>query len=163
MKLVRFLVTAFLSAVVYLLLVGSLSVAEVILAVVVGSGAAALIAPLFLFEAGALDPRRIMRGLAYVPFFLWQMIVANLRIALVVLNPAMPVRPSIVRAKTRLSSPAGKLLLTSSITLTPGTLAVDAKDDDLYIHCVQATQEDEEEPEEVIVEKFQKRLEGVTE
>jgi multicomponent Na+:H+ antiporter subunit E len=163
MKLTRFLATALVGAVVYLLLVGSLAPAELALAAGVGLLAALLISPLFLFELRALNPLRILRALAYLPYFAWQMLVANLKMAAIVLSRRLPLRPSIVRAATHLRSPAGMLLLSSSITLTPGTLSVEAEEGRLYIHCVQASERDIEDPEQTITGGFEKRLEGVSE
>jgi multicomponent Na+:H+ antiporter subunit E len=163
MKLIRFLITALLGAGVYLLLAASVAPAELALAAAVGVLAALLSAPSFSIGPRALHPVRLLRALWYVPYFLAQMIWANLKIAAVVLSPRLPVRPSIVRAPNALRSPAGTLLLTSSITLTPGTLTVEVEDDRIYIHCVQATQKEDEDPRGTITGGFEKRLKGVTE
>lgn len=163
MKLIRFLVTALVGAGVYLLLAASLSPVELALAAGVGLLAAGLLAPRFSFAPRLLSPLRLLRALAYLPYFLAQMVWANLKIAAVVLSPRLPVRPSIVRARSGLRTPEGTLLLSSSITLTPGTLTVDAEGEGLYIHCVQAGEREERDPEGAITAGFEKRLKGVTE
>lgn len=163
MKLIRFLVTALVGAGAYLLLAASLAPAELALAAGVGLLAALSLSGQFSFAPRVLDPRRILRALLYLPYFLWQMLLANLKVAAVVLSPRLPVRPSIVRARSALRSPEGMLLLSSSITLTPGTLTVDAEGERLYIHCVQATQKEDQDPEGAITGGFEKRLKGVVE
>ena len=163
MKLIRILVTALVGAGVYLLLAASLAPAELALAAGVGLLAALSLSGQFSFAPRVLHPLRILRALGYLPYFLWQMLLANLKVAAVVLSPRLPVRPSIVRARNGLRSPEGTLLLTSSITLTPGTLTVDVEGERLYIHCVQATQKEDQDPEGTITGGFEKRLKGVTE
>ena len=163
MKLIRFLVTALVGAGVYLLLASSLAPAELILAAGVGLLSALLVSPQFSFSPRILSPARLLRALAYFPYFLAQMVWANLKIAAVVLSPRLPVRPSIIRARSGLRTPAGILMLSSSITLTPGTLTVDAEEDRLYIHCVQASEREDEDPEGIITGGFEKRLKGVSE
>ena len=101
------------------------------------------------------NPLRWARFLVYLPVFVWKMILANLQIAAVVVDPRLPVRPSLIRYRTGLKSGEGKLALTSSVTLTPGTLTVDVRDQDIYIHCVK----EEKDP----VSPFEKLLKGVTE
>jgi multicomponent Na+:H+ antiporter subunit E len=61
-------------------------------------------------------------------FFLFiEIIKANLDVALRVIKPVIPINPGIVKVKTKLKTPMGRLILTNSITLTPGTLTVDIK------------------------------------
>jgi multicomponent Na+:H+ antiporter subunit E len=83
-----------------------------------------------------LVPRRLFWGLLYVPVLFAYVVRANLDVAYRVLHPRLPIRPGIVRARTRLQSPSGRVLLANSITLTPGTLSVDLADDRLYIHRI---------------------------
>ena len=57
--------------------------------------------------------------LAYIPVFFWYMLLANLDVAYRVLHPRLPIRPGIVKVKTRLTSESGRTALANSITLTP--------------------------------------------
>ena len=54
-----------------------------------------------------------------------------------VLSPSLPLSPEIVEVQTGLESSLGKLLLANSVTLTPGTLAVDVIDDRILVHWVE--------------------------
>lgn len=115
----------------------------------------ALLAAVFtrpLLPAGfsGFSPAAVFRFLAYIPVFLWEMIKANLQIAYIVLHPKLPIAPRILRARTRLSSDAGKMLLANSITLTPGTLTVDVENDELLIHCVRPDAEQEADPQRLL-------------
>ena len=94
----------------------------------------------------------------YLPFFIVEVVKANLRIALIVLNPKLPISPELKTGKTKLKSPHSKLLLSSSITLTPGTLTVDVNEDELQIHCVSTDKSAEE-----IMRPFEKFIKRITE
>lgn len=83
-----------------------------------------------------LFPQRLFWALLYVPVLLAYVVRANLDVAYRVLHPRLPIRPGIVRARTSLRSPSGRVLLANSITLTPGTLSVDLVDDLLYVHRI---------------------------
>jgi multicomponent Na+:H+ antiporter subunit E len=83
-----------------------------------------------------LLPRRLLWALAYIPVLFFYIVRANLDVAYRVLHPALPIRPGIVRARTSLRSPAGRVLLANSLTLTPGTLSVDLEGDVLYVHRI---------------------------
>jgi multicomponent Na+:H+ antiporter subunit E len=87
-----------------------------------------------------------------------EIIKANVRIAAIVLNPKLPISPVIKRGKTKLDSVHGKLLLSSSITLTPGTLTVDVNGDEFQIHCVR-----EKKSAEEIMGPFEKYIKRITE
>ena len=89
-----------------------------------------------------LMPHRILWALAYVPVLFFYVVKANLDVAYRVLHPALPIRPGIIRARTRLTSLSARVLLANSITLTPGTLSVDLVGDTLYIHRIHVPEEE---------------------
>ena len=73
----------------------------------------------------------------YILILIKNLIISNLQIAKRILSPDMRLNPAIVKIKTELKSDWKKLLLANSITLTPGTLTLDIKDDMLYIHILE--------------------------
>ncbi len=85
---------------------------------------------------GHFSPKRILYLILYVPYYLWQIILANFDVAYRVLAPSMPIKPGFVVLKTDLKTDSGKLALANSITMTPGTLTIDAKDDTILIHWI---------------------------
>ncbi|NDR57714.1 Na+/H+ antiporter subunit E [Aliiruegeria sabulilitoris] len=95
----------------------------------------------------------------YVGYFLGELVKANISVARVVLDPALPVVPAIVKVRTRLRNPVARLLLANSITLTPGTLTVEMTDEWLYVHWVVARTTDPEAATDAIVAGFEKYLE----
>ncbi len=131
---------------------------------VVGIVAALFIAILFrggrsILSGFHFTPRTIFAALGYLVFFLAELIKSNLHIARVVLTPSLPITPAIVKVRTRLQSPMGRLLLANSITLTPGTLTVEIDGEWLYIHWVNAEATDIDAATAQIVAGFEKYLE----
>ena len=105
--------------------------------------------------------KRIISFIAYIPIFIIEMVKANIDVARRVINPNLPINPGIVKINTDLSSDYAKLFLANSITLTPGTLTMDVKDDSLYIHWIDVASSDKDEQKEQIAGKFEDRLGGI--
>ena len=84
------------------------------------------------------SPRQLLtawRFLLYVPWLLYQVVIANFHVVYLVVRPSQ-IRPRIVRFKTSLTSDLAKVALGNSITLTPGTLTMDIDDREFYVHAV---------------------------
>ena len=81
-------------------------------------------------------PQRLARGAIYVPVLLYEIIVANLVVARVILDPRLPIEPTMNRVRVIVGSGLPVMTLANSITLTPGTLTVRARDSDLYVHSL---------------------------
>jgi len=73
----------------------------------------------------------------YVLVLIKNLLISNLQIAKRTLSKDMQLVPAIVEVKTELKSEWKKLLLANSVTLTPGTLTLEVKDDMLYIHIIE--------------------------
>ncbi len=76
------------------------------------------------------------RLLAYLPWLLKEIWIANLQVVRLVLDPALPVDPVVVRLRTRLSSDFARTALGNSITLTPGTITLDVDGDEFVVHAL---------------------------
>lgn len=131
---------------------------------VVGGVAAFLIAVMFqnglaVVSDLRVNPKALITTVLYVPFFLKELVKSNINLAKIVLSPALPVKPGIVKVRTRLKSRMGRLLLTSSITLTPGTLTVDLIGEWIYVHWVSVDSDDIEAATAAIVSGFENYLE----
>ncbi len=81
-------------------------------------------------------PLRMLRGLVYVPVLLVEIIRSNLVVARVILDPRLPIDPTLNRVRVLVGSGLPLMTLANSITLTPGTLTVRARDGDLYVHSL---------------------------
>ena len=93
------------------------------------------------------------------------MIKANFDVAYRVVHPKLPIKPGIVKVKTKLKSDTGLTFLANSITLTPGTMSVDIDRENgyLYIHWINVKSTDVEKATEIIVSRFEKILEKIFE
>mgnify|MGYP006289521823 CR=1 FL=1 len=114
-----------------------------------------------VFSEIKLTPRAFIYTLIYLVVFLYELIKSNLDVARRVISPSLPINPGIVEVKTKLKSKMGRLILANSITLTPGTLTIDIKEDTLYIHWIDVKTEDIDKATENIVRKFEKYLEKI--
>lgn len=106
-----------------------------------------------------LSPKALLWLVAYFFVFLKALVQSNLDVAFRVLHPKLPIDPGIVKVKTRLKTPLGRLLLANSITLTPGTITVEMREDELYIHWIKVADPDPEAATAAIVGNFEKYLE----
>lgn len=78
----------------------------------------------------------IKRFISYLPWLIYQIVLANFHVAYLVLSPKMPIDPKIIRFKTKLKSDIAKVTLANSITLTPGTITMDIIDGEFYVHAI---------------------------
>jgi len=107
------------------------------------------------------NPKAIVSLIVYLLYFLVALIKSNLDVAFRVLHPRLPIRPGVVKVKTKLKTPLGRLMLANSITLTPGTITVDTNGEDFYIHWIAVEEGDCEEKTKKIVSGFEKYLEVI--
>jgi multicomponent Na+:H+ antiporter subunit E len=161
-RLKSFIIIFFLLFFVWFLINSSLD-----LAVLITGGIVSFLVSLFacqkceVLSEIKLHPLSPFYALLYVFIFLKELIFSNLDVARIVLTPSLPINPGIVEVKTKLKSNIGKLVLANSITLTPGTLTVDVKEDSLFIHWVNVKAEDTENATKKIVSGFEKYLEVI--
>lgn len=75
----------------------------------------------------------------YIKYWVWligQIIIANIQIALIILNPKLPINPQIIVFNQKMENPLAHLTLANSITLTPGTVTIDIDEDNYIIHAL---------------------------
>lgn len=106
-------------------------------------------------------PKVIFYYLLYFGVFLLELIKANLNVMRLVFSPRIDIEPGIVEIKTELKSPIGRLALANSITLTPGTLVVDIREDTLFVHWINVSATDPVAATEEISARFEKYLKVV--
>jgi multicomponent Na+:H+ antiporter subunit E len=76
-----------------------------------------------------------------------------------VFAPRIDIKPGIVRIKTKLTTPVGRLALANSIALTPGSLVIDIEGDSLFIHWLNIKTTDPDEATRAIAGAFEEHLE----
>lgn len=158
----NFIVSFVLIFAVWLLLNSSLAPVYIVSGVIVAFILAVWSSLRFpVFENVRMTPKAFFSFIVFIHVFLLELIKSNFDVAKRVLSPSLPVNPGIVEVKTTLKSQMGRLLLANSITLTPGTLTVEIKDDSLFIHWIDVSSTDIEKTTEKIVKSFEKHLEVI--
>lgn len=155
----RYLTLFFLTYVFWLLLTFNFAASNLL----IGAFTALLTSLLFakhFFQNGIkfLQPVRYFWFLVYLVIIIWECIKANFDVAYRVLHPAMPIKPGIVKIPLTLKSDFARTMLANSITMTPGTIAVDIIGDDLYVHWIYVSSENPEEYRQKIAGRFEKYI-----
>lgn len=88
---------------------------------------------------------RIWAVIKLVTLFFKELIMANIQVLLLIVQPKMKIKPAIFAFPTILEKDWEITLLSNLITLTPGTLVIDVSEDSktLYIHCIDYGDADE--------------------
>lgn len=81
-------------------------------------------------------PPRLGPLLLFLPWLALQVILSNLRVVRLVLTPAMPISPRMIRRSPGVRGGRALTLLGVSTTLTPGTLTVDISEDETLVHAL---------------------------
>lgn len=122
-------------AFVWALASGQISLLNLVIGFVLGYGVLWVAQPL-------MGPSRYFQrlpvALRFVSFFLWQLLLSNLRVAYDVITPQLYMRPGIVAVPLAAKTDQEITLLANLITLTPGTLSLDVSEDRrvLYVHAM---------------------------
>ena len=74
--------------------------------------------------------------LAYWPWLLWQIVLANLDVAKRIIDPKLPISPTLITLKPSQRGDLGRVIYANSITLTPGTVTIALKGDTLQVHAL---------------------------
>lgn len=91
-----------------------------------------------LFANARVGDMRVVAGrfIAYIPWLVEQIILANIHVASLVIRPRMPIDPKIITFKSKLETDISLVTLANSITLTPGTITMDIQDGVYYVHAL---------------------------
>lgn len=102
---------------------------------------------------------RFVKFLTYIPWLMWQILVANIQVVRIVLDPRLPIDPDMVSVKSDLKTDLGLTLLGNSITLTPGTVTVDINEEgEFLVHAI--CKEHKQEIMDKVIEKKVLEIEG---
>ena len=120
--------------------------------------AAALVIVTLNARAPASSPYRVRgwRAALYVPWLLSRILLSGLHLSYLILHPRMPIKPQLFSHPTALGHEAGIVLLSNSITLTPGTITVEAGDDSVLVHAM-----DGKSAEDVLSDRLERQVAGV--
>lgn len=72
-------------------------------------------------------------------YWLWlfkEIVLANIHVARLILDPKLPISPSMIEVKATQNSDLGRVIHANSITLTPGTVSVELEGDVILVHAI---------------------------
>ncbi len=74
-------------------------------------------------------------------YFAWELVLANVRVAIDVLRPRLTIQPAVLAIPLDVTSDGEILLLSMLINITPGSVTIDLSEDrrTLYVHVMQMT------------------------
>jgi multicomponent Na+:H+ antiporter subunit E len=135
-------------------LTNSLAIQELLVGAVV-----AFVVARFFISNKAFNLKEVaVKYIKFIPLFFKNLVVSNIEVAKIVLNPKLPINTGIVKLKTHLTSDYDKLLLANAITLTPGTITIELDGEDLYVHVLDLKSEDRAVLQEEIVNALERGL-----
>ncbi len=80
-------------------------------------------------------PVDLWKGLfLYWPWLTWQIVLSAWTVAKIVVHPRLPISPTLVRFKPSQRSVVGLVTHANSITLTPGTITIEATPGEFLVH-----------------------------
>lgn len=115
------------------------------------------------FWPDAPQVRHPLKVARYVAVFLYDVLVANLQVALWILGPQSKLQPRFVHIPVELEHPFAQTVFASTISLTPGTVSSHFSGDRklLIVHCLNAP--DEAEVIAAIKERYEAPLREILE
>jgi multicomponent Na+:H+ antiporter subunit E len=111
-----------------------------------------------LVDAEGVPIEIAWRLLRYAPWLVWQVFLANLHVARRILDPELPIHPSVIRVKPGQKRDLGRVIYANSITLTPGTVSIDIDENEITVHAL--TRETASDLESGEMDRRVTRLEG---
>ena len=131
----RLVITLVWSVVVWTALWGEISVANV------GGGLVVGLATLLLVPVRSRGERvrvRVLAALRFLAFFVWALVKASVIVAWEVVTPRNRIHQAIVEVPIPTASPGVTALIANAISLTPGTLTLEARREPatLYVHVL---------------------------
>ncbi|MGB0056088.1 MAG: Na+/H+ antiporter subunit E, partial [Methyloceanibacter sp.] len=120
---------------VWIAISSSLALESVITGALIAAALAYMFARRFAIWRGIrFSPTRLYHFIIYTGVFVVELVRANINMMRYVYAPRLSVEPGVVKVKTNLKSPIGRLALANSISLTPGSLVLDIGEDKLLVH-----------------------------
>lgn len=144
--------------IIWLLANNSVSLGHLVLGAILG-----LLLPLFTTRYWPDAPRLARLGplVSLTVIFVWDILVANLSVARLVVGPNSRLRPIFVEVPLSLEDPFAISVLAGMITLTPGTLSCDVDEERRILRVHVLDTDDPRAIVETIHTRYQRRLEEI--
>jgi multicomponent Na+:H+ antiporter subunit E len=145
-------------AILWAMATGSLNLPSLMLGFLVAGGVLHFAGPALGNPRYAVRAFRVV-GLAL--FFLRELLVSSVRVAIDVLRPSLTMIPAVIAVPIELGDDAQITLLANLISLTPGTLTIDvsAEGSTLYVHAMYG--DDPDGVRQHIQHEYERRIQEV--
>ncbi len=107
--------------------------------------------------------REVPLVIEFIFFFLWEVIVSNIRLTLTILSPRPHLKPAVVAVPLDIKSETGIVFLANLITLTPGTLSLDISSAKHFIYIHVYDLDDPEQFIQNIKQNYERRVREIIE
>jgi multicomponent Na+:H+ antiporter subunit E len=108
-----------------------------------GIGVASSVLCLFLANRmGTVDAEGVpiqlaLGALTYIPWLIWEMVKAACAVTQIIIDPKLPISPTMTTVKAGQKSSTGISVYANSITLTPGTITTIVEGNVLTVHAIE--------------------------
>jgi multicomponent Na+:H+ antiporter subunit E len=104
---------------------------------------------------------QIFKIISFLFFYIWEVLMANIKMAYIILSPKPGIKPAIICIPLETQSDFEIALLVNLITMTPGSLSMDISTDrkTVYVHVMDNT--DPTTVKNVLQEGLQKKVKGL--
>jgi multicomponent Na+:H+ antiporter subunit E len=79
---------------------------------------------------------RANHAITFWPWLVWEIIKANIDVALIIIKPKLEISPVMIRTQASQKTEVGQVTYANSVTLTPGTVTVGVSEGTLDIHAL---------------------------
>lgn len=121
----------------WLLLSGHYTGLLITVGAVCSAAVAALAWRMKIVDAEGHPIQLVWRAAFYWPWLLVEIVTSALRVSRLIVDPALPISPTLVRIRGSQKSALGINIYANSITLTPGTISVDVSGHDIVVHAIE--------------------------
>ena len=77
-----------------------------------------------------------LRPLGYAGWLAVEIVKSNIDVASRILNPGLPIQPQVIRVRSTQKTDLGRVIFANSITLTPGTVSMEIRGDEIIVHAL---------------------------
>jgi len=125
-------------AVTWMMITGSLSPQSIVVGLLLGTMITYTFRDLYQGEIRPFKISSIQYIISYAFSFVKELALSNLSVAYLIIHPSKERNSCVIEYKTQLESPNAVTILANSITLTPGTLVLDYREEEkmMLIHCL---------------------------
>lgn len=99
---------------------------------------------------------RWVKALLYFPWLFVRIFLSGLHLSYLILHPRLPIRPRLFPHRVRLGNEQAVMLMGNSITLTPGTVTVEAGEGELLVHAM-----DDKSTEDVATGRLERKVTAI--